>query len=178
VIRVEERHITLAKDDRGRLNARASVRPRRKWCLMAEDDHVYVPLAVQTFELSLYPLELLFIASDVGIEGDHECVAITERVCGIAGHAARRAIGRNKPRDGVEIVSQGRLAFGRVGSGGTGDVVIARREKIRDATFGGETIDERHEAGVPLMRVDAALHRVARSPENMHRPHKACIQQS
>src|SRR5579863_8379673 len=120
-----------------------------------------VARAVEAFELTLDPLKLLFVIGNVGVHSDHKCVAIAKSIGGSAGYAPRRSLGRNEGGNCIEIISQTRWRGG--------GFMISRDQKIWDATFRGQAIDERNEADIPLVGVGSVHDCVARLQNEAHR---------
>src|SRR5580700_6105525 len=76
VVCVEERHVALPEVYSLVLDVRPPMWTRRKWRLMTENDHAYITIPIQPFELAFYPLVLLLVACDVRIKGHNEGVPI------------------------------------------------------------------------------------------------------
>src|SRR5215468_5176621 len=150
VMFVKERHVFLP-DDRGRrFDLRPAVRPRREGRMMAVNDHIPIPVAIEPFELRFDPLELFFVARDVRIEGDEKGIAVAERKSGIAGQPPRRTFWRDQLGVRRKEVFQSGLPFRIVMRLGAGDVVIADGEEIRHVAFLRQPVDQVHKARVPL----------------------------
>ena len=139
-----------------------------KW-MVKEGDDIRVPLSVQPHELCAPPLELHRIGGDVRVEGQNESVAVAERIRGIPGEPASRAVRRNEIGHGAQVVGQSLLASRIVELGRAGDVVVPGGEKVRQTAIGCEPIDEADEAHVPLPRVTSVHHRIPALQDELHR---------
>src|SRR5215471_20463779 len=109
MVGLKERHVASSKFACCRFDMRTPVRAGGEWSLMAKHEDVGVAFAVETFQLTLDPLILLLIPSNIGIERDHKGVSISEGIGRGSGETARRGIGRDEGRHSIEIVSQPHL---------------------------------------------------------------------
>ena len=115
------------------------------------------------------PGELGFVGGEIGIERDEKAVSVAERVTRKSIEATMRAVWWNELRNGLKIIGQAFVALGVADVLRGSDVVIAGREKIRNAAFGGDAIDERHETFVPLFRIAAVDDGVASLKDESNR---------
>src|SRR5713226_1527959 len=113
---------------------------------MEHRDNIDVAFPIETVKLSLDPVVLRHIVRNVGVEGDNERVAITKGVGRVSGKATLSTIGRDQLGHCLKVISQSLLSLGRIQVLGLGDVMIARRQKIWDTAFSGQTVDQTNEA--------------------------------
>ena len=118
--------------------------------MMAIGDHIHITIAIETFQLAFDPVQLLIIRSNIGIKRDDKSVAIAKRISWITRQSPRCTIRRNKLRDSCKIITQAILPAGIIELRCRRDIVVAGCEKIRDAAFGGQAIDQIHKTRIPL----------------------------
>ncbi len=114
VVGLEQRQVSRSQHE-GRLLRTNAVGAGGERRMVAEEKNVDVALAVKALKLALHPHILFIIVGDVRVQSQNKGISIPKRIGGITGQAAGRAVGRDQRLDGIQVISQSRLALGRVG---------------------------------------------------------------
>ena len=74
--------------------------------MMEQRDNLHIAVPIEAFKLGLDPGVLRQVVRDIGVEGDHERVAVTKSVGRVSGKATLSPIGGDQLGHGLKVISQ------------------------------------------------------------------------
>ena len=110
--------------------------------MMEKREQVCVTFAIEFMELIGHPVELRFVRGQIRIDREKETIPVCERKSWETVQSANSAIRRNQVRDRLEVIREAFPALFVGEALRARDVVISWREKIWNASFSRDAIDQ------------------------------------